>query len=775
MEKQIRNLLSIIKFTPPLIILIVSILIINILNTQQQKELQEEHKIIEKQFIEDEKIRIKANVSTVYNLIKDEHVNIDIELKKKLKDDVENVYRIMNTIYKRNINKKTNNEIIEEIKIVLRDLRFNNGRTYVGLTNSKAVSVLHPFKPRSEGISVYDLKDRQGKYIIREIISLAQSEKSEGYAEYYFSKPSDRNNEYRKISFIKAFKKLDLIIVVGDYIEDYKLDIENKMLKQFPKLQFKEGGHIYIITFDGDIIYHPSDKAMNTNIFKEDKYKHMDYLFKDLISKEEKDSGIFINIKPKVVYGIGTKDTKVNYVKRFDDWEWMIGLNFNISDANPIIEKRKDILEEKYKNYKSDILFFGIIFTVLMLILSYFMSKLLEGNFLKYKGNLEKQIIENENKNKKLKSQSTLLEQKKTELETIIQESPSPMMIHNEDGKVLMVNKTWKLLTGYSHKDIDTIEKWTYLAYGEKMSVMKEYIDKLHNLEQRVDEGQYDINTKDGKILTWQFGTAPLGLIDGKRAVISSAMDITELKQKERLLFEQTKLASMGEMIGNIAHQWRQPLSIISTAATGMKIQKEYGHLSDDIFSKTCDTINNNSQYLSRTIDDFKNFVKGERLQKIFNLKDTVISFLHLVEGTIKTDDIEIIQDIDQDIKIEGYENELIQCFINIFNNAKDALSENDIVKDKKLIFISTSIQKNKVIIRIKDNANGIPSEVLPRIFEPYFTTKHKSQGTGIGLHMTYNLIVEGMKGTIEARNINFIYEEIDYTGAEFTITLPIK
>ena len=117
--------------------------------------------------------------------------------------------------------------------------------------------------------------------------------------------------------------------------------------------------------------------------------------------------------------------------------------------------------------------------------------------------------------------------------------------------------------------------------------------------------------------------------------------------------------------------------------------------------------------------------------------------FLNLVNGSIKNNNINIVLNIQEDIQIDGYENELTQCLINIFNNAKDALKET--IEDNRMIFISTVTTNDKAIIKIKDNAGGIPDDVLPKIFDPYFTTKHQSQGTGLGLHMTYNLIVDGM------------------------------
>jgi len=246
---------------------------------------------------------------------------------------------------------------------------------------------------------------------------------------------------------------------------------------------------------------------------------------------------------------------------------------------------------------------------------------------------------------------------------------------------------------------------------------------------------------------------------------------IQENREKDKLLDAQSKMASMGEMIGNIAHQWRQPLSVISTGVTGMQLQKEYELLDDKQFNKTCDMINENAQYLSKTIDDFKNFIQGDRKRHIFNILDSLKTFTHLVEGSIKENNIEIILNVDKDLAIESYENELAQCFINIFNNSKDALKDKKI-KDKLIIFTCYT-KKNTVIIDIQDNAEGISDDIIEKVFEPYFTTKHKSQGTGLGLNMTYKLIVDGMNGNITVENKEFIHNKLKYNGALFQITLP--
>jgi len=325
-------------------------------------------------------------------------------------------------------------------------------------------------------------------------------------------------------------------------------------------------------------------------------------------------------------------------------------------------------------------------------------------------------------------------------------------------------------------------------ALGKKLedliipSTLKEIvvqdIENWYKNGQAITPGILPLQHKNGSTIHVYSSHIMLGEDTDSPEMFCVDVDLTEqkkqeniLKKQEKILFEQSKMVSMGEMIGNIAHQWRQPLSLISTSATGMIMEKEYDILTDDQLIKNCNNINNNAQYLSQTIDDFKNFIKGERVKKLFYLKDNINSFLHLVDGKLKNNNIKIILDLDDNIRINGYENELLQCLMNIVNNSRDALLET--INDYRLIFISTSIKDDKIIISIKDNAQGIPENILPNIFEPYFTTKKQSQGTGLGLHMTHSLIVEGMKGSIHAKNVSYQYDSNDQVGAEFTIALP--
>ena len=344
-----------------------------------------------------------------------------------------------------------------------------------------------------------------------------------------------------------------------------------------------------------------------------------------------------------------------------------------------------------------------------------------------------------------------LLEQKKQELETTIQEAPNPIMIHSEDGKVILVNKVWEQLTGYSHKDIDTINKWTKKAYGIKMPVVKEYIDKLYSLNQKVDEGEYEVITKDSRIIIWQFSSAPLGIIDGKRTVISSAMDITELKQKDNMLINQSRHAAMGEMIGMIAHQWRQPLSAISMDANNMLLDIAMDNLDMKVSEEYANSIAGHTQHLSQTIDDFRNFFKPDKVIYKVNIKDILEQTLSIVKDSLKNNNIELTRSIETQKEVDAYPRELMQVFVNIITNAKDALVSNKI--EKAQINIRVYEDEKYVNIEVLDNGGGIDLKILPKVFDPYFSTKDEKTGTGLGLYMSKMIIEEHLSGRIEISN----------------------
>ena len=248
--------------------------------------------------------------------------------------------------------------------------------------------------------------------------------------------------------------------------------------------------------------------------------------------------------------------------------------------------------------------------------------------------------------------------------------------------------------------------------------------------------------------------------------------EVEKSKGIEKKLYEAEKLASMGEMIGNIAHQWRQPLSTISTTASGIKVMQEFNMLDVNTLSNDMDNIVKQTQHLSSTIDDFRNFVNNTNNYSTFKITKLLSKLINITKSILLNHNITLITNYQDDYTIDGYENELIQAMINIVNNAKDALDENDSLKNgEKYLSITTRIKKGKKELIFYDNAGGIKKSNINKIFEPYFTTKHQSFGTGIGLSMAYNIISVKHEAKFEVMNYKYTYNNTLQKGAKFTIT----
>ncbi|TKX32461.1 ATP-binding protein [Campylobacter aviculae] len=241
----------------------------------------------------------------------------------------------------------------------------------------------------------------------------------------------------------------------------------------------------------------------------------------------------------------------------------------------------------------------------------------------------------------------------------------------------------------------------------------------------------------------------------------------TELKKRreqERMLMHQSRLASMGEMIGNIAHQWRQPLTELSAIITHLGLMIELKKLDYENFKKQEKSAENLISYMSKTIDDFRNFFKPNASKTIFYIEETLDKTLKLLESSLKEHSIKVEKDFSEKIEFYGFQTQFSQAILNILCNAKDILIERKI--ENPCIKISLIRKNQSIIIKIKDNGGGITISPIEKIFEPYISSKHANIGTGIGLYMSKVIIEKNFKGNLYANNKN--------NGAEFIISLAL-
>ncbi len=272
-----------------------------------------------------------------------------------------------------------------------------------------------------------------------------------------------------------------------------------------------------------------------------------------------------------------------------------------------------------------------------------------------------------------------------------------------------------------------------------------------------------------GEIVKKDSNENPLRMI----GCVKDITDTISLKEKEKLLEKQSRLATLGEMIGNIAHQWRQPLSVISTLASSVSVYNELKTLDDKTIEKSMETIVQQSEYLSNTINDFRNFIKNDRNKQKFSIVKMINKALSIANASLSKHYVQVITDFEDDGVCNGFESEILQAILNILNNAKDVLEKNIENEDGRFIFLTTSLTDDSIVIKIKDNAGGVPEEIKEKLFEPYFTTKGDNEGTGLGLYMCKN-IVEDSCGKVSVENRKYSHNGVNFIGAEFTISFPI-
>ena len=237
---------------------------------------------------------------------------------------------------------------------------------------------------------------------------------------------------------------------------------------------------------------------------------------------------------------------------------------------------------------------------------------------------------------------------------------------------------------------------------------------------------------------------------------------VQEIRNKDVIILNQSKLAALGEMLNMIAHQWRQPLNSLSAFAITIQMKYEFGELEDKECLEFAKFVEAQTQKMSEIIDDFMNFAKPNEEKEEFNLKDVIEEVIKIVEVQLKNHNIKVEIDLSTDEKIKSYKKELSHVLLNLISNARDALD--NIEKDDKWIKIYTQNDGNYIKIIVEDNGGGIAKEIKDRIFEPYFTTKDKSKGTGLGLYMSKKIVEERLGGVLEFENTK--------DGAKFVIKL---
>lgn len=325
------------------------------------------------------------------------------------------------------------------------------------------------------------------------------------------------------------------------------------------------------------------------------------------------------------------------------------------------------------------------------------------------------------------------------------------------------INKILNLIDTKNNKPID-LDIQKVLNTG-KIRVLNENIGLINKNNKlfEIEDSIAPIKNKEGKVL---------GAVFVFHDVTEQNKYRKKLAENEKIMLQQSKLSSMAEMLENMAHHWRQPLSLISTLATGLKIKKQINDLDDNYLIESLENINQSSQNLSKIIDDFTIFLRPtNKKREYFLLDKSLTKVITIFESNFKANNINVNINTKEEIGFYGCENELMQIFIGIINNCIDAV----LLQEDRFIFIDICKNENEIEISFLDSGGGVANDIMDRIFEPYFTTKYKTQGKGISLYIIEGMIKNLFNGAIKVKNENFSFKDKKLSGAKFSIFLRLE
>lgn len=721
-NKEEKNIKKIVLLGSTFAIILISFALGFVLINLQIKEFKTHLDTFEQTLIQREKITIKTAIENLRDDILYEQKAQENRIKQNIKKQTKIAQRIATAIYfnDKNIDRKS---IIDNIKKAIQNIAISGENIDFFIFDKDGTYLLNTKYKIYEGENFIDFVDINNKKFIQKIIN--KSKKKDSFVDFLWYIPGSSKIK-KKITYSKYIFGLDIVIGSSRYIQNNNLVVKylrNKLKKR--KLSNDEFVFIYKINSLSNIKkYSTPILARNIKISEQT----VDFMEKSLI-KSQYLGNTFFRAKDKLLYSTFLEDQRL-----------FISFGIDLTRINSIIKHETKISNKNLQEKIVSLILIISIVTLIFFLLSYFVAQKIEKIFKDYKT----KVINNERKYQLLFNHSNdgFIISKVTD---------------DEKSYIISTNTLAKELSGYG---VDLIGRDFFELFAK--------IDKKTLFDTNEILDKVVLITKD-KLQRYIELSCVLYKHGNEILLFSSLRDISErieLKREkqiqEKLLIQKSKMASMGEMIGNIAHQWRQPISELSGLFFDIESAYDYGELNKKYLSKRIDEANDLVEYMSKTIDDFREFYNPNNKKEKFYLFDNVAKTISIVNSSFKYHNIKIHVEIDKNITLMGYSSEFSQVLLNILSNSKEIALMRDI--NEPTINIYTVVKNGKISLHVEDNCGGIKDEILDKIFEPYFTTKY-NYGTGIGLYMSRIIIENKMSGKIFAQNIK-------NSGARFTIML---
>lgn len=742
-------------------------------------------------YIARQKQIIKQEVNRVVDLISYEKAQSEILTRKKIKSRVYEAYSIAQHIYEQNKDAKSGAEIQKMILDALRPIRFEYGSGYYFATRLDGVEMLFADKPKMEGLNLLDVKDTRGRYVIKDMIQIAE-QSGEGFYEYHWTKPDSVGNDFKKISFIKRFEPYDWFIGTGLYVDDVEDQIKANLLSTISRIRFGKEGYIFINRLNGDTLVSNGELFSGTKklweVFNKDPEKMKDIFDKE-VNAALTPQGDYIYYSHIKLTTPNKESRKASFIYGIPDLQWLVGAGVYLDDAETDIALMQTKLNDqiKAKMFYSILIVLGIV--ALFFLFFHWLNRGLRNDFnlfisfFKRAADSEEEIDRESIKfveldqmaeyaNKMLaarkQAEDALLEKERF-LQNVFDGIQDGISVLDAELNIIRVNQ-WmekvygdgKLLIGKKCYEVyqqrKSICPWCpsvkAINTGEPENEIVPYPTK-ENPEGWIDLSAYPMKDDQGRV----------------SAVIEYVKDITEQKKLEGQLHHALKMESIGTLAGGIAHDFNNIIGIIlGNAELAMDDVPEKNPARSNL--KEILTASRRAKDMVRQLLSFARKTQLEK--KPTNIIPIVKDSLKLLRSSLPTS-IELRQNIAENVcTILADTTQLHQIIINLCTNADHSMPDGGIIEvtleNVKLNQDNTAQYKDLtpgwyVNLTVRDTGHGISPKEMNRIFDPYFTTKELGKGTGMGLSVVHG-IVKGHNGLITV-------ESEPGKGSSFSIFFP--
>ncbi|MDH5464281.1 MAG: ATP-binding protein [Thiovulaceae bacterium] len=757
-----KSIPSFIVFFPIVSLILITGIVVFVAHDIKGEVIEHERATVQKQHYAHQKSILKTRVEQLVQEIKNiTKIEID-NLNESLDAQLETFMIIQNNLISKIDKKKFQPKEIMRL--------INNSQNYYTLSLFQSNELQE--KCEKENLEGYHELIKKGKAYLR-----PHHKSSDDYfLDTYFAKKIKTGSSYCLLSINKQIM-----------LER----ITQKMLSTVGAKKLNNNASFQIFDKDGKILTKNHHKNVN-NILQ--KNQNSDASIKnDLLAMSTHEAFFYFKDKDKREI--------ISYAQKYEPFNWFITTHkhFEVLDKEIVGTLTQRI--SYFNNRIQELSVIIIVVSFIVIILSFFVARSVANIFKRYRNHIMRQNKNlksfNQKLSKKVKEKTIELNQSEARYRTIFERSRDAIFILDDDIitycneaalkmftrnlKSSLINTSIYHLFPESQPDGNDSKKLLkdYLALTESLghSRFEWLARKADGTTFFIDVWLQHIEIEDKCTIHVVFRNidaqkkAQEKIKEQHQELISLNMNLEERvssevsknKKKEQLLLQQSRLAQMGEMISMIAHQWRQPLSAISTSSAHLKLLIELDQYSEEGMVEGLDQVDLYVQHLSQTIDDFREFFKPNKHKEETTLNTLVEKSLAIIQTSLENNHIDIIFDQKNDAPITIYAHEMMQVILNILKNAEDIFIERQV--KGATIEISCYEDAKNFLVSFEDNAGGIKEEILEKVFDPYFSTKNEKNGTGLGLYMSKVIVKDHCCGNLEVLNTK--------VGAKFIISLP--